>query len=64
MKIKKAHQQQQSKNKNTRMSHHKYLKVCVNFNKSERGVGYWKLNIFLLKHDQYKKKGFLIDLMT
>lgn len=39
------------------MSHHKYLKACVDFNKSERGAGYWKLNISLLKHDQYKIKG-------
>lgn len=28
------------KNKNTGMSHHKYLKACVDFNKSERGAGY------------------------
>lgn len=42
-------------NKNTRMSDHRYLKTCVDFKKLERGLGYWKLNISPLEHDEYKK---------
>lgn len=37
------------------MSDHRYLKACVDFNKLERGSGYWKLNISHLENDEYKK---------
>ena len=47
----------------TRMSDHKCLSLCMIINKNERGPGYWKFNVSLLKNEMFtsEMKDFILN---
>ena len=40
------------------MSDHRYIKTLVVLNKSERGSGYWKINVSHLENQEYILKRY------